>query len=225
MVGIRIGSFTWTGPGAGIALLLIAIALIGVIVLVFKPRFAWSPLWVSASLWVAFFIYWGAAAANASAVKESESGSSRSLHANLLNLALLLLFVRVPGLKGRWLPMALGWVLAGWALQAAGFLLAAWARRHLGRHWSGAITQKVDHELVRSGPYRRVRHPIYSAMLAMYLGPAMVSGEWHGLVAVAIVALAYVRKIRLEERHLNGVFGPAYESYRRESWAIVPGLF
>jgi protein-S-isoprenylcysteine O-methyltransferase Ste14 len=102
--------------------------------------------------------------------------------------------------------------------------LAFSARRHLGRHWSHAVTEKVDHELVRSGPYRWVRHPIYTAMLGMYLGTALVSGELHALIAVAIVIAAYVRKIRLEERLLERVFGADFREYRRHSRALIPGV-
>jgi len=77
---------------------------------------------------------------------------------------------------------------------------------------------------VRTGPYRFVRHPIYTAMLTMLLGTALVSGEWHALAAWLLLAFAYSRKIRLEERNLVDVFGPDYERYRRESWAVIPGL-
>ena len=224
VVMIKLGGMVLTGGAAGVVLLVIAALILGLVVLM-KPTFRWSPLWISAALWISFVIYWSAAAKNASPAKGSESISSRQLHQNLLNLALLLLFLRLPGLKTRWLPAVAFIVPAGVALQAVSALLAAWARRCLGRHWSGAITEKVGHELVRSGPYRLVRHPIYSAMPGMYLGTALVSGELHALLAVAIVVAAYWRKIRLEERHLLEVFGPAYDVYRRESWALIPGLF
>jgi protein-S-isoprenylcysteine O-methyltransferase Ste14 len=103
-------------------------------------------------------------------------------------------------------------------------LLAFWARRHLGQNWSAAITAKVGHQLIRSGPYRIVRHPIYSAMLGMYVGTAVASGEWHALVGVIILALAYWRKIRLEERNLRTVFGDEFDAFRRDTWALIPWL-
>jgi protein-S-isoprenylcysteine O-methyltransferase Ste14 len=114
---------------------------------------------------------------------------------------------------------------AGLAVQAVSIGLAIWARRHLGRNWSGAVAVAVDHQLVRSGPYRVVRHPIYTAMLGMYAGTGLVSGELHALLALGVVMAAYGRKIPLEERTLGEVFGPAYEAYRRETWALIPGLF
>jgi aspartate ammonia-lyase len=112
----------------------------------------------------------------------------------------------VPGLGRRYLPVATIFVPTRLAIQAASGLLAVWARRHLGRNWSAAITVAVDQQLVRSGPYRVVRHPIYSAMLGMFIATAVVSGEWHALVAVAIIGGAYWRKIRLEEQTLGKVF-------------------
>ncbi len=100
-----------------------------------------------------------------------------------------------------------------------------WARRHLGANWSGEITIKVDHRLVRTGPYRKIRHPIYTAMLGMFVGTCIVSGELHAIMGTALCALAYWRKIRLEESNLDEAFGPDYAAYRRESWALLPGLF
>jgi len=79
--------------------------------------------------------------------------------------------------------------------------------------------------LIRSGPYRRLRHPIYAGLLAMYAGPALATGEWLALIGVAIAGLAYWRKIRLEEANLETAFGGDYEVYRRETWVLVPGVF
>jgi protein-S-isoprenylcysteine O-methyltransferase Ste14 len=103
--------------------------------------------------------------------------------------------------------------------------LAILARRHLGRNWSGEISIKVDHQLIRSGPYKKMRHPIYTGIFMMYAGTALVTGTWLALAGFAMAAFAYARKIRLEEANLNVAFGPEYAAYRRETWALVPGLF
>ena len=224
VITLQLGGLRLTGIAALVGLLVLLALIVGLVVW-FRSALRWSPLWISAALWIGFILYWSAAAKGASAARTSESASSRALHQNLLNISLLLLFLRVPGLTGRWLPSGAGPVLAGLALHAGSALLAVWARRHLGRHWSGAITAKVDHELVRTGPYRLVRHPIYGAMLGMYLGTALVSGEWHAVLALAMVTAAYARKVRLEERHLRQVFGEEYDRYRVMSWAVIPGLF
>jgi protein-S-isoprenylcysteine O-methyltransferase Ste14 len=141
-----------------------------------------------------------------------------------MSLSFLLLFFPVPGLRGRLLPLTPVVTAIGLTVQGLSFLLAVWARRHLGRNWSGAITVAQDHQLVRSGPYRLVRHPIYTAMFGMFLGSGIVSGELHALLAVALIVGAYWRKIRLEERTLREVFGPAYGAYSRETRALIPFL-
>jgi protein-S-isoprenylcysteine O-methyltransferase Ste14 len=184
-----------------------------------------SPLWISAALWIVMMAYWSAAAKKSAPVKTAESSASRARHEMLLNLALLLAFIRVPWTGARWLPASPLTPAIGLAIQAGAMLLDVWAMRCLGRNWSGAVAIKVDHQLIRTGPYRLVRHPIYAAMIGMYLGTAIVSGEVHGLIAVALCVIAYWRKTRMEERGLQEVFGPAYDEYRRASWALIPFVF
>jgi protein-S-isoprenylcysteine O-methyltransferase Ste14 len=230
-IGLRVGGRDHSISG-GAALAVVAAVLLGLLALLvgtyrahaWSFRSLFSPMAISAGLWILFILYWGAAAKNTAATKSAESARSRGLHQLMLNGALVLAFWPVPGLGGRWLPAAPYLAPLGLALQAGCGLLGAWARRHLGRNWSGAITAKVDHQLVRSGPYRRLRHPIYTAMLGMFLGTALVSGRLHGVVALALISFAYARKIPLEERNLRQVFGAAYDDYRRESWAVIPGL-
>jgi protein-S-isoprenylcysteine O-methyltransferase Ste14 len=96
------------------------------------------------------------------------------------------------------------------ALANLALLFAIRIRKHLGRNWSREITIKVEHELIRSGPYKRLRHPIYTGLLAMYAGTAIVSGEWLAVVGFALALFAYWRKIRLEEANLNVAFGPEF---------------
>ncbi len=98
------------------------------------------------------------------------------------------------------------------------------ARRHLGRNWSGTVTLKEDHELIRTGPYRRARHPIYTGMLVGFIGSAISLGEVRGVVAVGLVIVAFLIKIRLEERWMTESFGDAYRRYRTEVKALIPYL-
>ncbi|HYL77480.1 MAG TPA: isoprenylcysteine carboxylmethyltransferase family protein [Bryobacteraceae bacterium] len=174
--------------------------------------------------WVLFSLYWEIAAKNAAPAKSSESRVSRAIHVTLVNLALLIEIAPVRGF-GRYVPASPIVMMAGVAVEAVGLFLAIWARRHLGRNWSGEITIKVEHQLIRSGPYRLLRHPIYTGLLAMYAGPAIVTGEWHALLGFGMAAVAYWRKIRLEERNLEVAFGADYDAYRRDTWALVPGLY
>jgi len=181
-----------------------------------------QPLWVSMALVVGFSLYWTAAAKNSAPVKSSEHWASTALHQLLINVALLLLFLRIPGLTGRWLPSSPFLAPVGIAIQAGATLLAIWARRHLGRNWSAEVSAKVDHQLIRSGPYKMLRHPIYTAMFGIYSGVAIASGEWHALAGVGLLAIAYSRKIMLEEQTMRRVFGTEYDAYRHDSWALIP---
>jgi protein-S-isoprenylcysteine O-methyltransferase Ste14 len=216
-------SISFTGFLALIPLAIL-LALAGLFIFYLVRANPQSMLWVSGVLWILFIVYWSAAASNTAPIRSSESAASRQLHQYLMYGALAIAFWRVPGFGQRWLPVTLYIGLVGLAIQISAALLAVWARRHLGRNWSGEIAAKVDHQLIRTGPYRLVRHPIYSGMLGMFIGTAVVSGELHGLLAVVIIAGAYLRKVRLEERHLGEVFGAAYDDYRRHSSALIPWL-
>jgi len=181
--------------------------------------------WVCAVVgWVLFGLYWEISAKNAAAAKSAESGTSRGVHVFLANAALILEIIPLRW-SSRFVPASSLITAAGIAVEAMGLVLAILARRHLGRNWSGEISIKVDHELIRSGPYQLLRHPIYTGLLTMYAGTALVTGTWLAIAGFAIAVFAYVRKIRLEEVNLQVAFGAEYETYRRESWALVPGLF
>lgn len=199
----------------------------------FRPALLLSPMMIAVAMWLVMSIYWEIEARKRSAARAAESGGSRAVHLVMISAAQLLTFWPFPG----WIisaPIALQFprVLPAWpflaplglALTAAGVGFAMWSRRQLGRNWSGEVTVKVGHELVRSGPYRWIRHPIYTGLFAMYIGTALVSGRLQGPIAVALVAIAYARKIPQEERVLGAEFGAAYEEYRRASKALIPGI-
>ena len=180
--------------------------------------------------WVLFALYWSLAATNAPA-RDAESRASRRVHEILINAGYLMLLVPIgflptlPFLQYRFVPASLPLKIIGLAVQTGSFALAVWARRTLGQNWSGRIEIKADHQLVRSGPYRLLRHPIYSAVFGMLTGTALAIGRVHALYAIVIIAVAYWRKIRMEEAKLREAFGVAYEQYRLTTWALIPGLF
>jgi protein-S-isoprenylcysteine O-methyltransferase Ste14 len=177
-------------------------------------------------LWLIFGLYWGIAGLDAAPTKNSESWVSTYFHQFILGAAFLVLVLPVPGLNGRFLRPQLHLLVAGGAIVQAGFLLLAiWARRHLGRNWSAEVRIAVDHQLECTGPYRYLRHPIYTAMLGMFLGTAIASGQYHALVGMALLVVAYLRKTRLEDQILAQTFGDNYEAYRRDTWALVPLLY
>jgi protein-S-isoprenylcysteine O-methyltransferase Ste14 len=103
-----------------------------------------------------------------------------------------------------------------------GLLFTVWARIVLGRNWSGIVTVKQDHELVTAGPYRWVRHPIYTGLLIAFAGSAIARGEWRGVLAVVIVLAGLWRKLKLEERWMIETFGDAYLRYRAKVRALIP---
>lgn len=218
--GVRI---LLNGPLSVIALLILLAVIVGIFYLVITRT---GPAqWASGGLWIAFILYWSAAAQNSAVTRSSESLQSRQIHQLLMYGALLIELLPLPGLRQRWLPiLPRVSVPVGLTIQVTSALLAIWARQHLGKNWSGAITSKVDHQLIRTGPYKTLRHPIYSGMLGMFLGTAVVSGELHGLLGLLIISVAYWRKIRLEEEYLSGTFGVEYDDYRKKSWAVIPGL-
>lgn len=183
------------------------------------------PLWISCAIWASFSIFWEVASRNTSADKEAEPSGARAFHVLMVNAALLLLFLPITGLTGRFIPASGVLPIIGLAIQFAGLFFAIWARRHLGRNWSGRISIKVDHELIRSGPYRLIRHPMYTGFITMFAGTALVSGEYHALVGLALGLFAYWRKLRLEEQNLAAVFGSAWTDYRKTSWALLPPVY
>lgn len=177
-------------------------------------------------LWLAFSIYWTVASRNSAPSEKSESKTSTVFHQIVMNVALLLLFIPVPGLTGWFLPRRFYFLVGvGAIVQAAFFLLAVSARRHLGRNWSAEVRIGEGHELVRTGPYRILRHPIYTAMLGMFLGTGIASSQYHALLAVAILVVAYLRKTRLEENIMRETFGVEWDSYQQNTWRLVPLLF
>jgi protein-S-isoprenylcysteine O-methyltransferase Ste14 len=185
-----------------------------------------SRLFPAVILFIFFTIYWGASARNSAPAKSSESKRSTIFHQVVMNSAYVILFWPIPGLRGWFLSAHSPYLMpVGVAIEAAGIALAIWARRHLGRNWSAAVRIGEGHELVRSGPYRWLRHPIYTGVLFMVLGIAIVSAQYHALLALAILFVAYIRKTGLEEDILEKQFGAAYDDYRKHSWRLIPFIY
>jgi protein-S-isoprenylcysteine O-methyltransferase Ste14 len=178
-------------------------------------------------LWILWAAYWELASLHVKAVARRESPLSRAGHVVPLIIAALLL--ALPSLPMGWLekplyPMTAYVYWASLAVTAAGLAFSVWARVHLAGNWSGIVTLKQDHELVRSGPYRLVRNPIYTGLLLAFIGTAMARDQWRGWLAVVIAFAALWRKLRLEERWLEERFGDAYREYRRHVAALIPYL-
>lgn len=180
-------------------------------------------------MWGAWLALWIVAAAFTKRTQWREDSWRRVLDAVPLLLCALLLLPAIrhlwPGaLLLRFAPRSAALPLLGTVLVAVGLGFAAWARIHLGRNWSGRVSLKVGHVLIRSGPYAIARHPIYAGMLLALLGTALAVGEWRGLVAVLCAFVGFLRRIVVEERRMCETF-PEYEAYRRATPALIPRLF
>jgi protein-S-isoprenylcysteine O-methyltransferase Ste14 len=180
-----------------------------------------------AAMWLSWALYWWARSRGVKSDVRRETAASRLSYLILVVLAFTLLWgpdARIPVLDARFLPVeglpifaALGAIVC-----LMGLLFTAWAREHLGRNWSATVTLKKDHELITTGPYGWVRHPIYTGLLLAALGQAVARGQWTGLIAVGILLVAFWRKSRLEEIWIRDQFGSVYEAYGRRVSALIP---
>lgn len=178
-----------------------------------------------AVLWIAWLIYWWVCSLRAKPAVRRQSPWSRIAHGLPLAIAVILLVMRRPDnwLGGSVLPWHdRGRYDVGLAMVAAGLAFSVWARVTLGRNWSATVTVKERHELIVEGPYRFVRHPIYTGMLLAFLGTALAQNEWRSVLACVLVWLSLWHKWRLEERFMRETFGDAYMQYRAATPAVIP---
>lgn len=185
-----------------------------------------TPTTITSALWLAWLAGWMAAARSTARTLARQSSGSRLAHSAFFWAGAALLFFLHPGRLGALLSPLLpptGWVAwSGVALTLFGLGFTVWARMHLGRLWSGAVTVKVEHTLVRTGPYAWTRHPIYTGLLLALTGTTMVRGTLAALAGSALLVVGILLKIRQEERLLTRHFGAEYRSYRAEVPALVP---
>ena len=182
--------------------------------------------WSIPVLWAAWALYWMVSAGAVKAAERTESLGSRLAHIVPLLLSGWLLATRHMPIEALTRPVFAPAVHArypiGAALVALGLGFASWARFHLGRNWSGSVTVKAGHELIDTGPYARVRHPIYTGLILALIGSAVALDEWRGVLAVAIAIASLWRKLNVEERFMLEAFGDRYADYRRRVPALVP---
>jgi protein-S-isoprenylcysteine O-methyltransferase Ste14 len=171
--------------------------------------------------WAAFWIYWLVAAFS---MKRGRLAWSRELRIRAVIAVLAILLIRLGAFRDHGLnsdPWRAG---VGLVLFAAGLAFAIWARVHIGRNWGSPMSQKDEPELVTSGPYRLVRHPIYSGILLASIGTA-VALSWAWLTAVALAGVYFIYSAVVEERNLASQLPDTYPAYRRSTKMLVPFVF
>lgn len=176
-------------------------------------------------VWIAFLLYWQIKAVDTKTTQRLEPLVSRILRVLIFLIAIVLLSTALIPL--RWLYVSL-WpsgLLPFWlgaAVTVAGLLFAVWAREHLGRNWSRSVTIKQGHELITTGPYAKVRHPIYTGILAGFLGVAIAISQVRGFIVLVLIFVVFWAKLRMEEEWMRSQFGETYATYARQTSALVP---
>jgi protein-S-isoprenylcysteine O-methyltransferase Ste14 len=112
----------------------------------------------------------------------------------------------------------------GVVITSLGFAMTYWARAVLGGNWSANVTIKEDHELIRTGPYRFVRHPIYTGLLLAGIGTTLVLNQYRGFFAVVLLWISFTVKRLKEEQFMRRQFGAQYMEYAHATGAILPKL-
>ena len=169
--------------------------------------------------WVAFWIYWLAASVG---VKSGRFGWRRFAGARVAILLIVLLLVRLRVFKNDHGVTGNPWLQGiGLVIFLLGLALAIWARIYLGRNWGMPMTEKKDPELVTTGPYSTVRHPIYTGIILAMIGTTVaVSLYW--LVAVILASAYFFYSATREERYMAGVFPDTYPRYKQATKMLIP---
>jgi protein-S-isoprenylcysteine O-methyltransferase Ste14 len=177
--------------------------------------------------WIALGLIWVAGMLSTKRTVRSQSVGSRSVHLLFVLPGYALLGYHQFGigwLGERFVPATSAVALTGLAITVAGCAFAAWARITLGGNWSGRVTLKQGHELITTGPYALARHPIYAGLITAVAGTALAIGEWRCAIALVLVAVGFITKIRQEEQLMLETFPDAYPAYRERVKALIPGI-
>lgn len=175
--------------------------------------------------WVVLVVTWAAASFTAKRTVRRQTLRSRVTQLLFVAVGALLIWGAGPWkgiLRTEVIPRTVATVALAAALTVAGIGFALWARFAIGRNWSGTVTLKEDHELVRSGPYALVRHPIYSGLLVGLAGAAIARADAGAMVGLVLIGIAFHLKAQTEEQFMVAQFGERYATYRKEVKALVP---
>jgi protein-S-isoprenylcysteine O-methyltransferase Ste14 len=171
--------------------------------------------------WAGFWFYWIVAAFS---MKRGRLPWSRELGIRAVILVLVIILIRSGAFHGHGRNSDAWGAGVGLVFFVAGLAFAIWARIHIGRNWGTPMSQKNDPELVTSGPYRLVRHPIYTGILVAGAGTA-VALSWVWLIGVALAGVYFIYSAIVEERNMTEQFADTYPAYKRSTKMLVPFVF
>ncbi len=177
--------------------------------------------------WLVFCVVWLLAAIRTKPTQQRAKSWYRFAYGILVAAAFYLVLgdlMPAKWLRWRIAPHSPVVSAVGVTLTFLGMAFAIWARFYLGQNWSSAVSVKIGHELVRTGPYAWVRHPIYSGLLVAVIGTVLVRGQVRGIPALLLLWTGFWMKRRVEDQFMRKTFGAEYERYMRTTGSVVPRL-
>jgi protein-S-isoprenylcysteine O-methyltransferase Ste14 len=187
----------------------------------------WHASWASDMVlfaWLVTALYVFGSALFTNGIKRREGFRNRLLDSALLYGGYFLMFSQVPFSESLLLPARKPLQMAGVVLAYAGLPLTIWSRARLGRYWSGVVALKHDHRLIQSGPYRLVRHPLYSGLILGAVGWGLCVTTWTSLLGVLSLVTCLERRAYKEDAFLASEFGAEFEAYRQRTGRLIPRL-
>jgi protein-S-isoprenylcysteine O-methyltransferase Ste14 len=175
--------------------------------------------------WVLLILYWIISSRSSKPVAEHQSWSGRLARVPVWLGYVLLIAAWAHPFGMRVIPNTVIAEYLGVAICAAGLFTAIWSRKTLGSEWSRDVELKQGHELVERGPYRFVRHPIYTSHLLMGLGTAIASGLLVAFVGLLLFFIGFWIKLKQEENLLLNHFPEEYPAYKARVKALLPFVF
>lgn len=179
---------------------------------------------IDAAIGICWLVFWAGWLASALTVKRGRTrwGQWTFSRAGIVLVFLLLMRLRVfrhhVAVGGLWLPVI------GLVIVLAGLAFAVWARVSIGRNWGIPMTEKADPELVTTGPYSRVRHPIYTGIFTAVIGTALAISPWY-LIVAAVLGAYFTYSAINEERYLASRFPESYPAYKSATKMLLPYVF
>ena len=170
-------------------------------------------------VWGVFWIYWFVSATTAK--ESSRRGGWRLRGVSLVIIVVASVVIRRLHSSGGLTIHSPVLEAVGTIVFVSGLAFAVWARIHLGRNWGMPMTERAEPELVTSGPYRYIRHPIYTGILVGLLGTALAINLYY-LIAMAVVTGYFVFSANVEERNMTDAFPDQYPEYKAHTKMLLP---